>query len=407
MSELTKNAIIYMPDGEVRAVFHILHGMAEYQGRYREFAHFLAEHGFAVVTSDLRGHGINTARETELGFFGDNAVSRLVGDVHDITQYIKDHFPHIPCFLFGHGIGALLATVYIKKYDNYIDGLFLCGMPADKPLRPAADLLTMVLMAMRGEYHRSSLLNYLIMGSYYRPFAREGSEFAWLSSDRDSVLKYEINPKCGYIYTINGFKTILDLMNRTYTKGSWIKKHTGLPIRLFWGEEDSCAAGKNGVLKTVHLFSDNGYTDVGYIIYPGQRHELFQDFCREKIWQDLLEQVESCLAAIPDVPDKAAATPKHIVLEDFVDPEIDRPMVRDEKLNLEEYIDKDAHPKVEMIDFADIEAVISGAGSEESSASSDSEGSTPASQKTPPEEEFHPLDDFDGFKIDPNITDGL
>ena len=70
MSELTKNAIIYMPDGEVRAVFHILHGMAEYQGRYREFAHFLAEHGFAVVTSDLRGHGINTARETELGFFG-------------------------------------------------------------------------------------------------------------------------------------------------------------------------------------------------------------------------------------------------------------------------------------------------------------------------------------------------
>ena len=60
-----------------------------------------------------------------------------------------------------------------------------------------------------------------------------------------------------------------------------------------------------------------------------------------------------------------------------------------------------------MIDFADIEAVISGTSSEESSASSDPEGSDPASQKTPPEEEFHPLDDFDGFKIDPNITDGL
>ena len=69
---------------------------------------------------------------------------------------------------------------------------------------------------------------------------------------------------------------------------------------------------------------------------------------------------------------------RHIVLEDFVDPEVDKPLEKDEKLNLEEFIS--AHnqaaespehivrPKVEMIDFADIDDMREEAESAASSA---------------------------------------
>ena len=163
MSELTANSIIYVPDTKPYAgVIQVIHGMSEHQGRYRELAQFFTKHGYAVLTSDLRGHGNHIARDIELGYFGDNASSRLVSDIHDNTTYIRSHFPNIPYILLGHGIGALLAVVYSKKYDQFLDGLFLAGMPADRlwPRRVMSLVLKGIIL-LRGEYHRSSLTNYL------------------------------------------------------------------------------------------------------------------------------------------------------------------------------------------------------------------------------------------------------
>ena len=45
------------PDGEVRAVLQIAHGVAEHIYRYAPFMEFLANHGFVVVANDHLGHG--------------------------------------------------------------------------------------------------------------------------------------------------------------------------------------------------------------------------------------------------------------------------------------------------------------------------------------------------------------
>jgi hypothetical protein len=47
-----------------KAVVQIAHGMEEHQGRYEEFANILSKKGFIVVTSDIRGHGLE---ENNLG----------------------------------------------------------------------------------------------------------------------------------------------------------------------------------------------------------------------------------------------------------------------------------------------------------------------------------------------------
>ena len=50
------------PDGEVRAVLQIAHGVAEHIYRYAPFMEFLAENGFVVVANDHLGHGKKTNR---------------------------------------------------------------------------------------------------------------------------------------------------------------------------------------------------------------------------------------------------------------------------------------------------------------------------------------------------------
>ena len=42
----------WIPNGEVKAVVQIAHGMMEHVGRYREFAEFLAGHGIYVLGND-------------------------------------------------------------------------------------------------------------------------------------------------------------------------------------------------------------------------------------------------------------------------------------------------------------------------------------------------------------------
>lgn len=52
-------AVIWQPDGEVKAVLQVAHGMTEHMGRYEHFAAALCSQGVAVAGFDLRGHGKN------------------------------------------------------------------------------------------------------------------------------------------------------------------------------------------------------------------------------------------------------------------------------------------------------------------------------------------------------------
>ena len=52
-------ASIWMPDGEVKLVLQVTHGMTEHVGRYQALARELTEHGIIVAGFDLRGHGKN------------------------------------------------------------------------------------------------------------------------------------------------------------------------------------------------------------------------------------------------------------------------------------------------------------------------------------------------------------
>ena len=52
------HAVLWLPEGEPKAVVQLVHGICEYALRYDPFARFLTQNGFAVAGHDHLGHGL-------------------------------------------------------------------------------------------------------------------------------------------------------------------------------------------------------------------------------------------------------------------------------------------------------------------------------------------------------------
>ena len=61
-------ARIYLPEGEVKGLFHVVHGMIEHIGRYDGFMRVMAENGWICYGYDNLGHGKTAADSSELGY---------------------------------------------------------------------------------------------------------------------------------------------------------------------------------------------------------------------------------------------------------------------------------------------------------------------------------------------------
>ena len=65
----TLAGVVYIPQGEIKGIYHILHGMTEHIARYDSFMRILAESGYLACGYDHIGHGYTARDDSELGFF--------------------------------------------------------------------------------------------------------------------------------------------------------------------------------------------------------------------------------------------------------------------------------------------------------------------------------------------------
>ena len=301
MLNIPDSAKIYFPHKlqPVVGTVQIIHGMAEHQGRYEEFANYLCSNGYAVITSDLKGHGVNVKREADLGYIGDNGAQRLVGDIHDLTKVITERYPNVPYCLIGHGMGAIVAAAYFKKYDYFLNGLILSGMPADGA-KFTDRLNARILTSAKGEYYRPHSLYNSIYGSYVGGFGKEGSPSAWLTSDPEVWEEYDRDPRCGYVYTVNGYNTYLDLLDNTYKTGSWIQKNMHVPIRIIAGSRDNLAGSKHKLAKILTFFEDHGYDNLDAQLLKGLRHDIYNDINSEITYDYILNELDDIVRNYED-----------------------------------------------------------------------------------------------------------
>jgi alpha-beta hydrolase superfamily lysophospholipase len=86
-----------------RAALIIVHGLAEYAGRYRQIAATLADRGISCFAYDQRGHGGRPGTRTHVDRFDD-----FVDDLNLEAASLARRSPDLPMFVWGHSMGSIV-----------------------------------------------------------------------------------------------------------------------------------------------------------------------------------------------------------------------------------------------------------------------------------------------------------
>ncbi|WP_284643333.1 alpha/beta hydrolase [Paenibacillus silviterrae] len=281
------------PGQPIRGIVQIVHGMVETAARYERFAQALVKAGYGVYANDHLGHGRTANSEEELGHLPKDAFRHMVSNVAGITSLIHDRHPGLPVFLLGHSMGSMLAKHYMVRYASKVKGVLLSGVKAEQG--PELDIgiaLTKVIIWLKGERHRSKLLDQLAFGPYNRRIKTRRTKFDWLTRDSSEVDHYLQDPHCGGVPTVRFFYELFKGLKDSYRKDRLQQISKDLPIFLFSGDDDPVGNYGKGVKKLATMLRLMGFREIEMKLYPGGRHEMLNEINRDEVTVDVIDWLQ-------------------------------------------------------------------------------------------------------------------
>ena len=246
----------------------IVHGFGEHSDRYHRQIEFLTSCGYVTGIYDLRGHGRSPGRT------GRATVSRHVRDNLLVREVIRDfarqqyggEADSLTTVLFGHSMGGLIAAESAVRRPWSLDGLvlsspaFLVGGSTPAPLRVLAPLVGTVL-----------------------PFIPVTTlDPNDISRDPEYVADYVGDPLVHHAAVPAGAGGTMvgdgaRMLHRC--------RSLPMPMLVINGEDDRITAVEGArrfaaVAGTLH----DPRPEVTYVEFPGARHELFNDLCRDEAY---------------------------------------------------------------------------------------------------------------------------
>lgn len=291
------HAASYMPDGkEIRAVLQIAHGMAEHLERYEPFIDVLCDNGIAVYVNDHLGHGKSVKNDDELGYFGEKeGWKNFVEDCYKLTKIAKEENPGKPYILFGHSMGSFVARAYCLKYAHELTGAIYCGTAGPNPAAGVGSMLASVIGKIKGDHHRSTLVDKIAFGAYNNKFEKR-TPFDWLSRDEFQVDKYVADKYCGFLFTAYGYRDLTALLGYISKKDWFEKLCKDLPVLMISGAMDPVGSFGKGVDTVYDKLIAAGKKNLKKILYPGGRHEILNESALfDKVCEDVVAWVNELL----------------------------------------------------------------------------------------------------------------
>ncbi|BDV32033.1 lysophospholipase [Microbacterium terricola] len=258
-----------------RAVVQLLHGVGEHAGRYAATIAALTAEGYIVYADDHRGHGRTGMGQhggdaAKLGTLGPGGLRAAVAAIWHLTGLIRAENPGLPLVLLGHSWGSFLAQILVNQHPEAYDALVLSGSSLRWP----------------------GSLNSGDLNKAWRGPDALGTE--WLSSDLEVGRAFLDDP-------LTTTRTLPQLFGPLDTLRIIGKPRKGLgrdiPTLLMVGRDDPV-----GGPRSVHRLADayrqrSGFTDVTTLVYPGARHEIFNEVAQADVRGDLLAWLDQRFAA--------------------------------------------------------------------------------------------------------------
>lgn len=295
------HGVRYSPEEgrEIRCVLQIVHGMAEYVERYEEFAAYLTEKGFLVTGEDHLGHGKSVGKNAKYGYFcKTDPATALVENVHRLREITQKRFGNVPYVLMGHSMGSFIVRNYMFRHGKGLSGVVIMGTGMEplvtvKLARAVAGIQKLFL----GDRHESRLIDRLAFGSYNRRVDSPRTPFDWLSRDESRVDRYVSDPGCGFVFTVNGFGALFELISRLYRKENLRHIPRELPVYMVSGTADPVGGYGRGVCKAYASLQTAGVKDITLKLFRGGRHELLNETNRDEVMRNIYDWIENIIGS--------------------------------------------------------------------------------------------------------------
>ena len=254
-----------------KGVMQLAHGLGEHAQRYEYLAQALVAAGYSVYADDHRGHGRTGMQQygddvTRLGRLGPGGLRATIESLRKFTKLVRSENPGLPLVLLGHSWGSLMAQTIINTHSADYDAVVLTGTA----YRTFGD--------MNG-------------GNLNKGYSIPNE---WLSRDPAVAQAFSDDPQCFYADTIKlfGLPDALRLLGKPAKDFE-----RDIPLLIMIGSEDSLG-GEASVAKLASDYvTRSGLSDVEAIVYPGARHEIFNETNRDEVNADLIAWLDARLRA--------------------------------------------------------------------------------------------------------------
>ncbi len=110
------------PNPKAAWIALLCHGYGEHLGRYQHVAEALQGAGAAIFGPDHEGHGQSAG---EKGLIAD--FEAVIADLHGVALRAAEKHPRLPVVLVGHSMGGMIAARYAQHYGRELSALVLSG----------------------------------------------------------------------------------------------------------------------------------------------------------------------------------------------------------------------------------------------------------------------------------------
>ena len=258
-----------------RTVINLVHGLGEYATRYEPLIAVLNESGFSVYAADQRGHGQTGLDQwhgdrAKLGRLGPGGLRAAVEDIRRLGRIVREENSGVPLVLLGHSWGSLMAQMLVNDHSDELDALVLTGTAYRMPL-----------------HMESGDLN-----KHHKHLGTTGYE--WLSRDEQVSADFAADPLTfdADVLKLFGVADGLRLFGRPR---AGIRD---LPLLVMIGEEDSLGGPKSVRMLIAAYEKRAGFTDTTLKIYPGARHEVFNETNSDEVIADLVHWLDARFPAL-------------------------------------------------------------------------------------------------------------
>ncbi|MDX2026423.1 alpha/beta fold hydrolase [Microcella sp.] len=251
--------------GKPKGIVQLAHGVGEHALRYELLAHDLVAAGYAVYADDHRGHGATGVEYwkgdlSKIGKLGVGGLRATQQNLLDLTELAKAEYPGLPFTMLGHSWGSLMVQNLLNAGEHPWNAVVLTGTALRTPLDMYGGDLN----------HR------------HKHLGTTGAE--WLSRDPAVSAAFVADP----LTTDAKVLQLFGLADGLRLFGTPKRVQPPVPLLIMVGDDDPLGGEKSAKKLADAYLKRGALSDVELIVYPGARHEVFNETNQAEVRADLI-----------------------------------------------------------------------------------------------------------------------